>query len=310
MSKIAFVYPGQGAQTPGMGKDFYENGALAKEIFDKGSEILGLDLKELCFEKNDRLDKTEYTQAAMVAACLAMTREVEARGLRPDMTAGLSLGEYCAIAAAGGMSDLDAVRTVRARGIYMENAAPEGSGAMAAVLGMDASVIEETIRDIEGVSIANYNCPGQIVITGKAEAVKTASGALKEKGARRVLPLNVSGPFHSPMMEPAGEKLKEVLDSVELAPLSIPYVANVNAEVVADCGQVKELLVKQVSSSVRWEQSMETMIREGVDVFVEIGPGKTLAGFMRKINKDVKMYHIGTWEEAEKVCEEFAGSSH
>ena len=308
MSKIAFIYPGQGAQAAGMGKDFYENGALAKEIFDKGSELLDLDLRELCFEKNDRLDKTEYTQAAMVTACLAMTREVEAKGLKPDMTAGLSLGEYCAIAAAGGMSDLDAVRTVRARGIYMENAAPEGSGAMAAVLGMEAAVIEDTIRDIEGVSIANYNCPGQIVITGEAEAVRKASDALKEAGARRVLPLNVSGPFHSPMMVPAGEKLKEVLDGVTTTALCVPYVANVNAKVIADSGEIKDLLVKQVSSSVRWEQSMETMIREGVDTFVEIGPGKTLAGFMRKINKNVKMYHIGTWEEAEKVCAKLTGS--
>ena len=308
MSKIAFIYPGQGAQTAGMGKDFYDNGALAKEIFDKGSELLGLDLRELCFEKNDRLDKTEYTQAAMVTACLAMTREVEAKGLKPDMTAGLSLGEYCAIAVAGGMSDMDAIRTVRARGIYMENAAPAGSGAMAAVLGMEAAVIEDTIRDIEGVSIANYNCPGQIVITGEAEGVQKASEALKEAGARRVLPLNVSGPFHSPMMIPAGEKLKEVLNGATITALSIPYVANVNAEVITDSAKIRELLVKQVSSSVRWEQSMETMIREGVDTFVEIGPGKTLAGFMRKINKNVKMYHIGTWEEAEKVCAELTGS--
>ena len=270
MSKIAFIYPGQGAQTAGMGKDFYDNGALAKEIFDKGSELLGLDLRELCFEKNDRLDKTEYTQAAMVTACLAMTREVETKGLKPDMTAGLSLGEYCAIAVAGGMSDMDAIRTVRARGIYMENAAPAGSGAMAAVLGMEAAVIEDTIRDIEGVSIANYNCPGQIVITGKAEGVQKASEALKEAGARRVLPLNVSGPFHSPMMIPAGEKLKEVLDGATITALSIPYVANVNAEVITDSAKIRELLVKQVSSSVRWEQSMETMIKEGVDTFVAV----------------------------------------
>ena len=179
---------------------------------------------------------------------------------------------------------------------------------MAAVLGMEAAVIEDTIRDIEGVSIANYNCPGQIVITGEAKGVQQASEALKEAGARRVLPLNVSGPFHSPMMVPAGEKLKEVLDGVTTTALCIPYVANVNAKVIADSGEIKDLLVKQVSSSVRWEQSMETMIREGVDTFVEIGPGKTLAGFMRKINKNVKMYHIGTWEEAEKVCAELTGS--
>ena len=304
MSKIAFIYPGQGAQTAGMGKDFYENGALAKEIFDKGSEILDLDLRELCFEKNDRLDKTEYTQAAMVTACLAMTREVEAKGLKPDMTAGLSLGEYCAIAAAGGMSDLDAIRTVRARGIYMENAAPEGSGAMAAVLGMEASVIEDAIRDIEGVSIANYNCPGQIVITGEAQAVEKATEALKAAGTKRVIPLKVSGPFHSKMLTGAGEKLGEVLQNVELHDVEIPYTTNVTAQFVRDKDQIKDLLVAQVSSSVRWQQCVETMIEDGVDTFVEIGPGKTLSGFMRKINRNVKVINIQTVEDFEKAVEE------
>lgn len=306
MSKIAFLYPGQGAQTAGMGKDFYENSPEARAFFDQASEMLDLDLKALCFEPNDLLDKTEYTQAAMVTACLAMTREAEKRGLKADVAAGLSLGEYCAIAAAGGMSDLDAVKTVRARGIYMENAAPKGSGAMAAVLGMEADAIEQTIEGISGVSIANYNCPGQIVITGEAEAVAKASEALKNAGARRVLPLNVSGPFHSVMMEPAGEKLQKVLDEVEIHALSIPYVANATAETVKDAAQVKGLLVKQVSSPVRWEQSIRTMLAEGVDTFVEIGPGKTLSGFMRKIDKNANMYHIGTWEEMNAVCEELA----
>ena len=306
MSKIAFLYPGQGAQTAGMGKDFYENSPEVKAFFDQASEMLDLDLKALCFEPNDLLDKTEYTQAAMVTACLAMTREAEKRGLKADVAAGLSLGEYCAIAAAGGMSDLDAVKTVRARGIYMENAAPKGSGAMAAVLGMEADAIEQTIEGISGVSIANYNCPGQIVITGEAEAVAKAGEALKNAGARRVLPLNVSGPFHSVMMEPAGEKLQKVLDEVEIHALSIPYVANATAETVKDAAQVKDLLVKQVSSPVRWEQSIRTMLAEGVDTFVEIGPGKTLSGFMRKIDKNANMYHIGTWEEMNAVCEELA----
>ena len=306
MSKIAFLYPGQGAQTAGMGKDFYENSPEAKAFFNQASEMLDLDLKALCFEPNDLLDKTEYTQAAMVTACLAMTRETEKRGLKADVAAGLSLGEYCAIAAAGGMSDLDAVKTVRARGIYMENAAPKGSGAMAAVLGMEADAIEQTIEGISGVSIANYNCPGQIVITGEAEAVAKASEALKNAGARRVLPLNVSGPFHSVMMEPAGEKLQKVLDEVEIHALSIPYVANTTAETVKDAAQVKDLLVKQVSSPVRWEQSIRTMLAEGVDTFVEIGPGKTLSGFMRKIDKNANMYHIGTWEEMNAVCEKLA----
>lgn len=211
MSRIAFLYPGQGAQEMGMAKDFYKNSPEARELFDQASEMLNLDLCKLCFEENDLLDKTEYTQAAMVAACLAITGELKKRGLHPDMTAGLSLGEYCAIAAAGGMSDLDAVRTVRARGIFMEHAAPEGTGAMSAILGMENSLVEKVMQEIDGAYIANYNCPGQIVITGEKGAVERAGKALKEAGARKVLPLKVSGPFHSPMMENAGEKLKKVL---------------------------------------------------------------------------------------------------
>ena len=304
MSKIAFIYPGQGAQSVGMGADFYEKSPLSRAVFDQASEAVSLDLKKLCFEENDLLNKTEYTQAAMVTACLAMTRAVEAMGLHPDMTAGLSLGEYCAIAAAGGMCDLDAVRTVRSRGIFMEHAAPEGTGAMSAVLGLDTGVIEDVLRDRAGVSIANYNCPGQIVITGEAKAVEEAGNALKEAGARRVLPLKVSGPFHSPMMQPAGEELAKVFARVSMNPLKIPYAANINAEVVTDCSKIEGLLVAQVSGSVRWQQSVETMIREGVDTFVEIGPGQTLTGFLRKIDRNVKSYHIGSWEEAVSVCEE------
>ena len=204
MSKIAFIYPGQGAQAVGMGKDFYEKSPLSRTIFDQASEAVNLDLKKLCFEENDLLDKTEYTQVAMVTACLAMTRAVESMGLHADMTAGLSLGEYCAIAVAGGMCDLDA----------------------------------------------------------------------------------------------------KVFARVSMNPLKIPYVANINAEVITDCGRIEGLLVEQVSGSVRWQQSVETMIREGVDTFVEIGPGKTLTGFLRKIDKNVKAYHIGSWEEAVQVCEE------
>ena len=304
MSKIAFLYPGQGAQEAGMAKDFYENSPEAGKFFDQASELLDLDLRKLCFEENDLLDKTEYTQAAMVAACLAITGELKKRGLHPDMTAGLSLGEYCAIAAAGGMSDMDAVRTVRARGIFMEHAAPEGTGAMSAILGMENSSVEKVIQEIEGAYIANYNCPGQIVITGEKEAVERAGKALKEAGARRVLPLKVSGPFHSPMMENAGEKLKRVLEEVNLKNPSIPYVTNVTAELVTEKEPVRELLVKQVSSSVRWEQSIRKMIAEGIDTFVEIGPGKTLSGFMKKTDRNVTMYRVGTWEEAETVCNE------
>lgn len=304
MSRIAFLYPGQGAQEMGMAKDFYENSPEAREFFDQASGMLDLDLCKLCFEENDLLDKTEYTQAAMVAACLAITGELKKRGLHPDMTAGLSLGEYCAIAAAGGMSDLDAVRTVRARGIFMEHAAPEGTGAMSAILGMENSLVEKVMQEIDGAYIANYNCPGQIVITGEKEAVERAGKALKEAGARKVLPLKVSGPFHSPMMENAGEKLKKVLEEVTLKKPSVPYVTNVTAELVAEKEPIRELLVKQVSSSVRWEQSIRNMIAEGIDTFVEIGPGKTLSSFMKKTDRNVTMYRVGTWEEAETVCSE------
>ena len=277
MSKIAFIYPGQGAQVCGMGQDFYEQTEIGKQVFDLATEILGFSVPELCFTKNDRLDITEYTQAAMVTTSIAMTKVLEEKGVKPDVAAGLSLGEYCALYAAGAMTEKDAIATVRQRGILMQEAVPVGQGAMAAILAMDASAIEEVISGIDGVQIANYNCPGQIVISGKKEAVETACEKLKEAGAKRAIMLNVSGPFHSRMLTGAGEKLGEVLEQVEIHPLSIPYVANVTAEYVTDAADVKPLLMKQVSSSVRWEQSVRAMLADGVDTFIEIGPGKTLA---------------------------------
>lgn len=306
MSKTAFIFPGQGAQAAGMGKDFYEAYPKAAEIYDMASDLLKLDMKALCFEGNDKLDLTEYTQAALVTTCLAMEKVLEEAGVKPDITAGLSLGEYCAIHAAGGMSAADAIRTVRERGILMQDTVPAGEGGMAAVLGMEAAAIEEGLRGIEGAWIANYNCPGQIVITGRKAAVEKASQVLKEKGARRVLPLNVSGPFHSPMLEPAGEKLLETLNQVEFTPLQIPYVTNVTAEPVTDIRLTKELLKQQVSSSVRWQQSMEYMLANGVDTFVEIGPGKTLTGFLRKIDRSAVVYQVGTCGDIEKVASALA----
>ena len=304
MAKIAFIYPGQGAQKAGMGKDFYENSELAKAVYDKASELLQIDMKALCFEENEKLDLTEYTQAALVTTCLAMTKVVEERGLKPDVTAGLSLGEYCAISVAGGMKEEDAISLVRKRGILMQNTVPAGEGAMAAILGMDASVIEEGIKDLEGVTVANYNCPGQIVITGETKAVEKAAEILKEAGAKRAVLLNVSGPFHSPMLKQAGEELAKEMEKVEMEPLQIPYVTNVTAEYVTDIRETKKLLAEQVAASVRWQESVERMIAEGVDTFVEIGPGKTLAGFLRKIDRSVKVYNIGTWEDVDKVVPE------
>ena len=303
MSKIAFIFPGQGAQACGMGKDFYEQTETGKRIFDKATQLMGFSMPQLCFEENDRLDITEYTQAAMVTASIAMMRVLEENGIKPDVAAGLSLGEYCALAAAGVMSDEDAIRTVRQRGILMQEAVPVGEGAMAAILALDASAIEEVTGAMEGVWIANYNCPGQIVISGEKAAVEEACEKLKAAGAKRAVMLNVSGPFHSGMLADAGERLGQVLSQVELHEPQIPYVANVTAQYVKSAAEVKELLTRQVSSSVRWQQSVEAMIADGVDTFIEIGPGKTLAGFMRKISRDVKTLNVEKLEDISKVAE-------
>lgn len=297
----AFIFPGQGAQVVGMGKDFYENSPLSREIFDRASELLDLDMKALCFEENDNINITEYTQAALVTTSVAMLRVLEEKGVSPDVCAGLSLGEYCALVASKVMSFDDAVKTVRQRGILMQEAVPLGLGAMCAVIGLDGQVIADVCDDIEGVSVANYNCPGQIVISGKKEAVEEAAEKLKEAGARRCVMLNVSGPFHSAMLTEAGEKLYEVLKDVELKDFTIPYVTNVTAEYVTDTKNIKELLKKQVSSSVKWQQSIEKMIENGVDTFVEIGPNKTLASFVKKINKEVRIFNIEKWEDVDTV---------
>lgn len=303
MSKIAFIFPGQGAQYCGMGQDFYEKNSTARQIYDKATELLGFSMPQLCFEDQDRLDRTEYTQAAMVTTSIAMMRVLEEQGIFPDVAAGLSLGEYCAMAAAGVMSDEDAIRTVRERGILMQEAVPVGIGSMAAVLGLNAGQIEEVLAPLQDVQIANYNCPGQIVISGKKEAVEEASVLLKEAGAKRIVPLNVSGPFHSSMLKEAGEKLAQVLENVQIYDPVIPYASNVTAKYVRSADEVRPLLAKQVSSSVRWQQTMEMMIQDGVDIFIEIGPGRTLSGFMKKIAKDVKVLHVEKIEDIEQTVQ-------
>ena len=299
MGKTAFIFPGQGAQVCGMGQDFYEQTKTGREIFDRASGLLGFSMPELCFEKNDRLDITEYTQAAMVTTSVAMLRVMEEQGYRADVAAGL--GEYCALAAAGVMSDEDAIRTVRERGILMQEAVPAGVGGMSAVLGMNAEEINAVVDPIANVQVANYNCPGQIVISGLKEAVEEASEKLKEAGARRVIPLNVSGPFHSYLLEEEGRKLGSFLDQIEICRPQIPYVANVTAQYVTEAAEVKPLLIRQVSSSVRWQQSVEAMIADGVDRFVEIGPGKTLSGFVKKINRQVTVLNVEKLEDLEKL---------
>ena len=300
MSKIMYMFPGQGAQFVGMGKAMYDKYEKAREIFDIANRVTGLDINALCFEENDKLNITEYTQIAMLTVEAAIYAVMEEQGLKCDYTAGLSLGEYGALIAAGVLSFEDAFKVVRQRGIFMQEAVPTG-GAMSAVLGMDSETIEKICGETEGyVSIANYNCPGQIVITGEEAAVGKASEALKEAGAKKIAPLKVSGPFHSKMLEPAGEKLGKVIDETNINEIKIPYVSNVTAQLVSDTVNVRDLLVKQISSSVRWQQTIELMIAEGVDTFVEIGPGKTLSGFMKRIVKPdsgITTYHIETPEE-------------
>ena len=222
MGKTAFIFPGQGAQVCGMGKDFYENTEIGRQVFDRATELLGFSVPELCFEPNDRLDITEYTQAAMVTTSVAMLKVMEDMGIKADVTAGLSLGEYCALVASGVMSVDDAILTVRRRGILMQEAVPAGVGGMSAVLGMTAEQITAVVDPIENDQVAIYNCPGQIVISGKLDAVQTATEKLKEAGARRVLPLNVSGPFHSYLLEEAGAKLGEYLENVAVNEPVIP----------------------------------------------------------------------------------------
>ncbi|MBS5189830.1 ACP S-malonyltransferase [Eubacterium ramulus] len=306
MKKIAFIFPGQGSQYVGMGKDFYETFPCAKEMIDLAEKVSGIPMKELLFEENENINITKYTQIAMLADELAIWSVLREKGLESVVNAGLSLGEYAALVASGVMTPEDAFRVVAKRGEYMQEAVPTG-GAMTAVLGADTAVIEKICEETEGiVSIANYNCPGQIVITGEQQAVDAAAAALKEAGAKRCTPLNVSGPFHSAMLLPAGEKLAAELEHVEIHEIAVPYITNVTADYVTDPSQVKELLKKQISSSVRWQQSVERMIADGVEAFIEIGPKKSLCGFMKRIDKTVPAYHVDKVTDLDSVLSELA----
>ncbi|WP_448916560.1 ACP S-malonyltransferase [Eubacterium ramulus] len=303
MKKIAFIFPGQGSQYVGMGKDFYETFPCAKEMIDLAEKVSGIPMKELLFDENENINITKYTQIAMLADELAIWSVLREKGVESAVNAGLSLGEYAALVASGVMTPEDAFRVVTKRGEFMQEAVPTG-GAMTAVLGADTAVIENICEETEGiVSIANYNCPGQIVITGEQKAVDAAAAALKEAGAKRCTPLNVSGPFHSAMLLPAGEKLAAELEQVEIHEIAVPYITNVTADYVTDSSQVKELLKKQISSSVRWQQSVERMIADGVEAFIEIGPKKSLCGFMKRIDKTVPAYHVDKVTDLESILE-------
>ena len=294
---IAFVFPGQGSQHAGMGKELAADFPLARQVFEEADDALGFSLSRLCFEgPEDDLKLTTNTQPAILTTSIAALRVVVAEtGLAPAYVAGHSLGEYSALVAAGAVAFADAVRTVRARGAFMQEAVPVGVGAMAAIIGLDNSAVEAICRDAaqgEVVSPANFNGGGQLVIAGHAGAVERAIGLAKERGAKRALPLPVSAPFHCALMVPAGERLADVLAGVEVLPLSVPVVTNVEASPNSDAERVKDLLVTQVSSPVRWEESVGTMVDLGVDRFIELGPGKVLGGLIKRIAKGAAVQNL------------------
>ncbi len=310
MGKTAFIFPGQGAQYAGMGKDFYHEFEEARRVYELAGTAAGLDVKTICFEQDERLHQTEYTQIAILATEVAILEMVKRRGISAEVSAGLSLGEYGALAAGECMGFRDLFQIIRKRGQYMQNAYPSG-GAMTAVLGLEAEAIEAVCEQIgiktgKVVAVANYNCPGQTVITGEASAVEMAAGELTALGARKCVPLHVSGPFHSALLADAGQKLQEALSGVDVKSPCIPYLSNVHAQYVTQCGEIKELLARQIYSPVRWQQIVERMIADGVDTFLEIGPGRTLSGFVKKIDRNVRVYNVATVEDLEKVTEELA----
>lgn len=300
--KIAFMFPGQGSQYTGMGKDFYETFEESKKVFDLADDLLCLDMKQLIFEPNEKLSITEYTQAAMITVIAAMLAPIKKMNIPVAICAGLSLGEYAALIMNEALTVEDALVLVRKRGIFMQQEVPPQEGKMAAVLGISSEKVTEVLAMVDGiVSIANDNCPGQVVISGETKAVDAAGVLLEQQGAKRVLPLNVSGPFHSMMLKGAGEKLAVELDQVTIHPPVIPYVANVTAKAVQDETMIKDLLSKQVFSPVYWQQSVKYMIDEGIDTFVEIGPGKTLSSFVKKIDRTKKVITINTVDDLKQL---------
>ncbi len=307
MPKTAFLFPGQGAQYVGMGRELAAKYPAAKEVFQTANEALGFDLERLCAEgPAEELEKTENTQPAILTLSVAALRVAEEHGLRADLVAGLSLGEYSALVAAGSLSLATAVPLVRKRGRFMQEAVPLGQGKMAALLGLEREVVLDVCRrsqDAGVVEPANYNCPGQIVIAGATAAVEKAVELAKEAGAKRAMLLPVSAPFHCRLLAPAGERLAVELEAIQIAAPQIPLLANVSADYVTTGDAVRESLIRQVSHPVLWEDSVRRMIADGIDTFIELGPGKTLSGFVRKMSKEAVTYNIEDPASLEKVLD-------
>lgn len=307
MIKVACIFPGQGAQYMGMGKEIAENYEAAMNIFDRASEKLGIDMKKLCFKGDEEeLKKTENTQPSILTTSIALLEVLKLKGIKPAIAAGLSLGEYSALVASNAISFEDAVAVVRKRGQFMQEAVPAGEGTMAAIMGMDKGEVVQCLKMASGYGVvepANFNCPGQVVIAGHTKAIEKACGILKERGARKVAILPVSAPFHSSLLKAAGEKLSEELSKVVFNEMDIPVVSNVNAQVIKDKYEIKKLLIEQVSTSVLWEDSIRNMIGKGVDAFIEVGPGKSLSAFVKKIDKSVCVYNDEDLESLDKTIE-------
>jgi [acyl-carrier-protein] S-malonyltransferase len=294
---IAFLFPGQGSQNPGMGKDLAENFPAARQVFEEADEALGFALSELCFNgPAEQLQLTENTQPAILATSIAALRAMQSEDFPvPAFVAGHSLGEYSALVAASALSLSDAVKIVRARGGYMQEAVPVGTGAMAAILGSTLETVKEACQEAaqgEVCSPANINSPGQIVIAGDAAAIDRAIPILKERGAKRAVKLNVSAPFHCALMQPAQDRLAVDLENAEFRDLTVPVVTNVDARPLVTANEARESLVRQVSQPVRWLESVEFLINQGVQAFIEIGPGKVLSGLVRQINRDVRCVNV------------------